>query len=122
LLIEATKLEPPWQAPKAARVLVLSAPYPHAFRNGSTGKVVPNAGWHLSYFGNSKMIIKKLENFAHDEFSEVYSNDDEARVSEVVQQGQDLVGRAIKFVRVPVESNPGLPPRYTGDNDNSRYI
>jgi beta-1,4-mannosyl-glycoprotein beta-1,4-N-acetylglucosaminyltransferase len=108
-----TKLELPWPAPKAARYSYFRGVYPHAFRNGSTGKVVPNAGWHLSYFGNPKMIINKLKNFAHNEFSEVYSYDDEARVSEVVQQGRDLVGRDIKFVKVPVESNPRLPPRYT---------
>jgi len=108
-----TKLNIPWPAPKAARYSCFRNVQPHDFRNGPSSAIVPNAGWHLSYFGNPKMIINKLKNFAHDEFSEVYSYDDEQRLTEVMERGQDLLDRDIKFVKVPIESNPRLPPGYT---------
>jgi beta-1,4-mannosyl-glycoprotein beta-1,4-N-acetylglucosaminyltransferase len=107
-----TKLELDWSAPKAARYSYFRSIYPHAFRNGAPGPVIPDAGWHLSYFGNPKMIINKLKNFAHDELSELYTLTDEERVMNLIKNGQDIAGRNIKFLNVPTENNPRLPPGY----------
>jgi beta-1,4-mannosyl-glycoprotein beta-1,4-N-acetylglucosaminyltransferase len=107
-----TKLDMEWSPPKAARYSYFQSIYPHRCRNGPSGRVVPNAGWHLSYFGNPKMIINKLKNFAHYELSELYTPSDEERVANLVKDGRDIAGRDIKFFNVPAENNPRLPPNY----------
>jgi len=108
-----SKLVINWTAPKAVRYSHFRSIYPHVLRNGPTGPVIQDVGWHLSYFGNPKMIINKLKNFAHDEFSELYSTSDEERVTAVINSGQDIAGRSdVPLVHVPVESNPRLPPNY----------
>jgi beta-1,4-mannosyl-glycoprotein beta-1,4-N-acetylglucosaminyltransferase len=108
-----TKLDINWTHPKAARFSYIMQGIPTRLRNGPPGTIVPNAGWHLSYFGDPKMIINKLKNFAHDELSELYSTSDEERVANVVKNGQDIAGRPdVPLVHVLTENNPRLPPNY----------
>ena len=57
-----TKMHEYWTHPKAARFSYIIQSIPTRLRNGPPGSIVPNAGWHLSYFGNPKMIINKLKN------------------------------------------------------------
>lgn len=108
-----TRIDECWTSPKAARYSYFQEVPPHSLRNGPPCIIVPNAGWHLSYFGNPKMIINKLKNFAHNEFSDVYSYDDEQRLAEIIRDKQDVVGRNLKFFKIPIESNTRLPPNYT---------
>ena len=35
----------------------------------NSGKLVPNAGWHLDYFMDAATIHQKLKDFAHQEFN-----------------------------------------------------
>ena len=107
-----TKMDEYWTNAKAARFSYILQSIPTRLRNGPPGSIVPNAGWHLSYFGNPKMIINKLKNFAHDELSELYTPSDEERVANIIKNGQDIAGRDIKFFNVPTENNPRLPPGY----------
>jgi len=110
-----TKLDLDWPAAKATRYSYFRTIYPQVLRGSSDGPVIPNAGWHLSYFGSPKMIINKLKNFAHSEYSEVYGLDDDERVRDIINNGHDLIersGEKVKFIHVPTENNPRLPPNY----------
>jgi beta-1,4-mannosyl-glycoprotein beta-1,4-N-acetylglucosaminyltransferase len=66
-------------------------------------------GWHLSYFGDTKFIQNKIQNFGHQEFNlpEILDAVDENR-----RNGTDLFNRKdLVFRRQPLEQNTYLPPR-----------
>ena len=114
-----TKMDINWTNPKAVRFSYMFHTLPNTLRFGPTGPVIQNAGWHLSYFGNPKMIINKLKNFAHDEISELYSYEDEQRIIDVIKNRQDIGGAndvtgrpKLNLEHVPTENNPRLPPGY----------
>jgi hypothetical protein len=52
------------------------------------------AGWHLSYFGGSENIKRKLESFAHQEFNNPTIKSDE-HIERCVESGTDLYGRPV---------------------------
>jgi beta-1,4-mannosyl-glycoprotein beta-1,4-N-acetylglucosaminyltransferase len=112
--IESKQSEVEWTFPKAIRMdYIRQGNPPTNCRTGPRGTIVPDAGWHLSYFGNPKMIINKLKNFAHDELSHLYNYTDEERVMDIIKNGQDIARRPdVPIFHVPVESNPRLPPNY----------
>lgn len=112
--IESKQVSVEWTFPKAIRMGHIKRG--HALTNcrtGPKGPIVHDGGWHLSYFGNPKMIINKLKNFAHAELSHMYSTNDEERVMGIIKDCKDIVGRPdVPLVHIPVESNPRLPPNY----------
>lgn len=66
-------------------------------------------GWHLSYFGDTKFIQNKIQNFAHQEYNK---EDILSTIHEKVKDSVDILGREIKFTKVPILENKYLPPLY----------
>ena len=80
-------------------------------RQNMSFKIIKNAGWHLSYFGDEKFIKNKIENFGHQE----YNNDkftDEEKIKKIITNQTDLYGRPNTIVNIPIEENDNLPPKY----------
>ncbi len=77
----------------------------------SCQNVIPNAGWHLSYFGDSEFIRNKLEHFGHQEYnSEKYKSDE--NINAAIKNGRDLFNRDnVTITKIKVCDNPNLPPR-----------
>jgi beta-1,4-mannosyl-glycoprotein beta-1,4-N-acetylglucosaminyltransferase len=73
--------------------------------------MIPNAGWHLSYFGDSAFIRNKLEHFGHQEYnSEQYKN--EENIKKAIREGKDLFNRQdVTITKIKICDNPNLPPR-----------
>lgn len=55
-------------------------------------QVLPNAGWHCSWFFPVKDIIRKLESFAHQEFNR-RDLVDEDHITDCIRFGKDLLKR-----------------------------
>jgi beta-1,4-mannosyl-glycoprotein beta-1,4-N-acetylglucosaminyltransferase len=64
-------------------------------------------GWHFSYFGDEKHIIKKIESFTHQELN-TDEVKDERRLAQLIEQGRSLQDGE-EMMRVPIERNPTLP-------------
>ena len=66
-------------------------------------------GWHLSYFGDSRFIQNKIQQFSHQEYNSSSYTDLDVIV-EKIRNGRDLYGRNISLEMVPLELNAYLPP------------
>lgn len=66
-------------------------------------------GWHLSYFGDSRFIQNKIQQFGHQEYNSSSYTDLDA-ITEKIRNGRDLYGRNISLEVVPLELNMYLPP------------
>ena len=76
-------------------------------------QIIEKGGWHLSYFGDSKFIKNKIEQFSHQEYNnEYYTNIEklEARVNSFSDIYDRYVGNFI--VKIPVNDNTYLPHEY----------
>jgi beta-1,4-mannosyl-glycoprotein beta-1,4-N-acetylglucosaminyltransferase len=72
--------------------------------------LIPNGGWHLSYFGDEVFIQNKLLHFAHQEFnSDHYTN--AVKIKQRVETQSDLFGYS-QMINISVENNNNLPPLY----------
>ena len=82
-------------------------------RMGTAIGVIKKGGWHLSYFGDSKFIKNKLENFAHQEFNnEKYTNID--MIGNCVDNYYNIFEqkKCNRYVKIPISENNYLPPLY----------
>jgi beta-1,4-mannosyl-glycoprotein beta-1,4-N-acetylglucosaminyltransferase len=70
-----------------------------------------NAGWHLSYFGNSDFIKNKIINFAHQEYNNETITDNDY-INDKISKGIDLYGRNIQITNISVNDNNDLPLHY----------
>jgi beta-1,4-mannosyl-glycoprotein beta-1,4-N-acetylglucosaminyltransferase len=110
-----TKLKDPWTLPKAIRYKYLTSINE---TRGMSAPVIPGAGWHLSYFGDEKMIINKLKNFSHAELSYYYSYDDIVSINNVIKNKTPVHSFVdnyvpVEIIHVPISENTNLPPEYT---------
>ena len=72
--------------------------------------VIPNSGWHLSYFGDEKFIELKLQNFSHQEYN---NKDITQNIIKRINNGEDLFGRKHhKITLIDINDNNNLPPKY----------
>uniref|UniRef100_A0A6C0I8S9 Glycosyltransferase 2-like domain-containing protein n=1 Tax=viral metagenome TaxID=1070528 RepID=A0A6C0I8S9_9ZZZZ len=75
---------------------------------------IVNGGWHLSYFGDTKFIKNKLENFAHQEYNSAkYTDTNE--IQRKIDNNVDLFGRDTSInsmTYVDIFNNDYLPPLY----------
>jgi len=74
-------------------------------------KIIDNGGWHLSYFGDSKFIKNKIEQFSHQE----YNNDDYTNIEKIEQRVNnfsDLYDRNIDNKKLSTKDNYYLPSEY----------
>jgi beta-1,4-mannosyl-glycoprotein beta-1,4-N-acetylglucosaminyltransferase len=80
-------------------------------RKNMSFKIIPNAGWHLSYFGDEKFIKNKIENFGHQELN-IADFTDENNILNRIKNQKDLYNRSSSIVNVEIEDNNNLPPKY----------
>lgn len=73
-------------------------------RKKHVGNIVPNAGWHYSWFGGKERIVKKLESYSHSEFNLPKFKTDE-HVDQCLMDGIDLFRRG-KGTIVPLSEIP----------------
>jgi len=74
-------------------------------------KIIDNGGWHLSYFGDSKFIKNKIEQFTHQE----YNNDHYTNIEKIekrVNNFNDLYDRNNHNMKLSIKDNYYLPPEY----------
>lgn len=64
--------------------------------------LIQDGGWHFSYIGGIKSILEKLRSFADPQYNKpIYHNP--KTISQAISQGQDLFGRNLNFIKVPVD-------------------
>lgn len=81
-------------------------------RKKITGTVIPNGGWHWSWFGGKERIIKKLESYSHYELNKPEFKTDE-HVARCLNEGLDLFLRG-RGELITLEDTP--LPQYVIDN------
>ena len=80
-------------------------------RDRTNLRVVPNGGWHLSYFLTPEQISNKIKSFGHQEFNKAGIVDVES-IRGKIAAGKDLFDReGVDFERISVGSLP-LPQQY----------
>ena len=84
-------------------------------RRGEVFKIIPNAGWHFTYLGGVKNIIKKLEAFSHTEFNNDTFKSQE-KIEEYITTGKDLFGRDMQFKML---ENLETLPKFVQENVNN---
>ena len=84
-------------------------------RRGEVFKIIPNAGWHFTYLGGVKDIIKKLEAFSHTEFNNDTFKSQE-KIEEYITTGKDLFGRDMQFKML---DNLETLPKFIQENANN---
>ena len=77
-------------------------------RHPAGGRVVLNAGWHLSYFTSVEAIARKIESFSHSEFN-LPQFKQAAHIQRCMKEGIDLFGRQHEEL-VPTPADAALPP------------
>ena len=65
-------------------------------RRGELYEIIANAGWHFTYIGGVKNIVKKIEAFSHSEFN-LNEFKDEKNILKLINDGKDLFGRDMEF-------------------------
>ena len=87
-------------------------------RKKYVGHIIPNAGWHFSWFGGKERIVKKLESYSHSEFNLPHFKTDE-HVEECLMTGRDLFNRGQGMI-IPLEDMP-LPATITLNIDKYQH-
>ena len=80
-------------------------------RNDIEAGSIKEAGWHLSYFGDSNFIKNKITEFAHQEYNNKKFNDIE-KIEKKIKKNEDLFNRKYKINNIPLEENTNLPIDY----------
>lgn len=79
------------------------------FKNSKFFKIIQNAGWHLSYFGDVDFIQNKLNSFAHQEFNNDKYNGTEY-LKKCIQNNCFFSHPELANLQcTPINSNPNLP-------------
>jgi len=87
-------------------------------RKQYVGTIVPNAGWHYSWFGGKERIVKKLESYSHSEFNLPHFKADE-HVEQCMMEGIDLFHRG-RCTLVPLSEIP-LPEYITNNIEQYKH-
>jgi beta-1,4-mannosyl-glycoprotein beta-1,4-N-acetylglucosaminyltransferase len=72
-------------------------------------QIIKDSGWHLSYFGDSKFIKNKIENFTHQEYNSEQFTDIE-EIEKKLKNFDDIYHRNIPIIKIATKDNPRLPP------------
>jgi len=73
-------------------------------------KLLPKGGWHFSYFGDSKFIKNKIENFSHQEYNNKLILDN---ITDNVRKKRDLFDRkTLPLTHKELKDNDYLPQEY----------
>ena len=112
-----TKLKDPWYGLKlisfsAYKMIGLTFQDMRTWEWTHPVNIVPNAGWHFSYFGDAKQIQSKLKNFAHQEFNYDRFTNLES-IEKNINAGTDILYRdGFELFHIPIKENTRLPPKY----------
>lgn len=102
-----------WGASKIMRFRVYKTnPNPDSFRRRREQTIIPNGGWHLSYFGDVSFIQNKLQNFAHQEFNNQHIFD---KIEQCIRTKTNLFSNTM-LKHIPFETNEYLPKHYLLQN------
>jgi len=71
-------------------------------RKKYVGTIIPDAGWHFSWFGGKDRIIQKLESYSHSEFNLPHFKS-EKHIEECIMSGRDLFNRGNGHIISPAE-------------------
>jgi len=89
---------------------------PSLFRFVQTPSIViPEAGWHWTYLGDTDFIRNKIESFAHSEFNNDSVKD---RLQYNLENNVDTLGRPFQLVTVDIDSD--FYPKHIREN-RDRY-
>lgn len=82
-------------------------------RHAPRFSIMTKGGWHLSYFGDTSYIQKKLKSFSHQEYNTEKYNTKEV-IQNQINTSQDLFSREENFEseNVPIDENLYAPPEY----------
>jgi beta-1,4-mannosyl-glycoprotein beta-1,4-N-acetylglucosaminyltransferase len=79
---------------------------------GGRYPLIPNGGWHLSYFGDSSFIKNKISNFSHQEYNNSEYTDLQ-KIEDRVRNNKDVYSRTnTKLKRIEIKDNDYLPVDY----------
>ena len=87
-------------------------------RKKYVGNIIPNAGWHFSWFGGRDRIIQKLESYSHSEFNKPHFKA-ESNIDECMMTGRDLFNRGQGQVISPTDMP--LPRTITANIDKYQH-
>jgi len=111
-----------WIHPKLIRydIYLKMDSSPQNIRMARSNYLIEKGGWHLSYFGDTKFIKNKLENFSHQEFNKEDIKNEESMKFKI-DNGMDILDRPdAKITRIPISENKYLPPFY--DTMLSKFV
>lgn len=96
-----------WTRAKLINYGLFKLQRPTEIRISSPWETLYNAGWHFSYFGDPQFIIKKIENFAHQELNnETYKNTQ--KIQEAIENRKDIYS-SINLHYIPIFKNTFIP-------------
>ena len=72
--------------------------------------IIPNAGWHLSYFGDENFIKNKIENCSHQEYN-IEKVTNKPHILNCIKNQKSLYDGS-PIVNVEIKDNKNLPPKY----------
>ena len=94
---------------------------PHKCRHSNDFAIVEKGGWHLSFFGDTSFVQKKIKSYSHQEYNtEPYISSD--HIKKCITKGDDLYSRNKAYhsiTKVPIKDNKYLPPEH--DTQLKRY-
>lgn len=102
-----------WQSRILTYQKLKESPHPTKIRRSDIDKnYYQMGGWHFSYFFEVDGIIKKIQNFSHQEYNkEEYL--DKSKLQYLIDNNQDIYGRDfIELNHHPIEENTFLPVNY----------
>lgn len=94
-----TKAADKWEEAKIATYEVVKKKSPCGLRYSNESLIMADGGFHFSYFGNIKDIIKKIENTAHQEYNQPAFKDP-IEIAYRVSKGSDIFGRPLEFEKI----------------------
>jgi beta-1,4-mannosyl-glycoprotein beta-1,4-N-acetylglucosaminyltransferase len=90
-----------------------------------TNRVVPDAGWHFSYFGDTQRILEKVSSFSHskDQIVTDLINRSEDELKEDIRERRDLFRRAdMNQFEHRSSDDPRLPKYFLENKDKFKHF
>lgn len=106
-----TKSKDYWYYSRILPYKVYKNTTPQRVRN-SNCSIIPNGGWHLSYFGGIDFIKNKINEFSHQEFNNDFFKNDQF-IQKCINSNMSLFdGDKQTFTKVDMSNNQYLPKNY----------
>lgn len=96
---DKTKANDKWNEAKILPYKLLKQLTPCGARYAQSAELIPNGGKHLSYFGGTESILKKIQDSAHQE-NNIDRFKDKEHIERCVNAGIDLFGRPLQYEKI----------------------